>query len=55
MTEFSLHESTPGATINAIAFYLGINRTSLRTWLDTFGTGTRTNANGEKRASRSPA
>ena len=47
----SLYESTPGATINAIASDLGINRNSLRTWLDTFGTGTRTNSSGEKVAS----
>ena len=47
----SLYESTPGATINAIASDLGVNRNSLRTWLDAFGTGTTTNANGEKVAS----
>lgn len=47
----SLYESTPGATINAIASDLGVNRNSLRSWLDTFGTGTKTNANGEKVAS----
>ena len=46
-----LYESTPGATINAIASDLGVNRNSLRTWLDSFGTGTKTNANGEKVAS----
>ena len=46
-----LYESTPGATINAIASDLGINRNFLRTWLDAFGTGTTTNANGEKVAS----
>src|SRR5699024_5204265 len=47
----ALYGSTPGATINAIASDLGINRNSLRTWLDTFGTGTKTKANGEKVAS----
>lgn len=47
----SLYESTPGATINAIASDLGVNRNSLRSWLDAFGTGTKTNANGEKVAS----
>ena len=47
----SLYESTPGTTINAIASDLGVNRNSLRSWLDTFGTGTKTNANGEKVAS----
>ncbi|MCT1695461.1 IS3 family transposase [Corynebacterium sanguinis] len=47
----SLYESTPGATINAIASDLGVNRNSLRTWLDAFGTGTKTNANGDKVAS----
>ena len=29
----SLYESTPGATLNAIASDLGVNRNSLRTWL----------------------
>ena len=38
----SLYESTPGATINAIASDLGVNRNFLRTWLDAFGTGTKT-------------
>ena len=51
MTEVSLYESTPGATINAIASGLGVNRNFLRTWLDAFGTGIKTNANGEKVAS----
>ncbi|MEX3564615.1 transposase, partial [Corynebacterium phoceense] len=37
----SLYESTPGATLNAIASDLGVNRNSLRTWLDAFGTGTK--------------
>lgn len=46
-----LYASTPGATINAIASDLGVNRNSLRTWLDSFSTGTTTNANGEKVAS----
>ena len=35
----SLYESTPGATLNAIASDLGVIRNSLRTWLDAFGTG----------------
>ncbi len=47
----ALYESTPGATINAIASDLGVNRNSLSTWLDSFGTGTKTNAYGEKVAS----
>ncbi len=47
----SLYESTPGATINAMASDLGVNRNSLRSWLDAFGTRTKTNANGEKVAS----
>ena len=46
-----MYESIPGATINAIASDLGINRNFLRTWLDAFGTGTTTTANGEKVAS----
>ena len=45
------YESTPGATINAIASDLGVNRNCLRTWLDSFGTGTKTDADGEKVAS----
>lgn len=44
----SLHESTPGTTINAIASALGINRNSLRSWLGAFGTGIKTNDAGEK-------
>ncbi|GAB2497810.1 Transposase [Corynebacterium atrinae] len=47
----SLYESTPKATINTISSDLGINRNSLRAWLDTFGTGTKTNTDGEKIAS----
>ncbi|WP_080792705.1 transposase [Corynebacterium pacaense] len=51
----SFSESNPAATINAIASDLGVNRNSLRTWLDAFGTGTTTNANGEKVASPTAA
>lgn len=50
----SLYESTPGATINAIASDLRINRNCLRTWLDAFGTGTKTNANGNGEKVASP-
>ena len=39
----SLYESTPRATLSAIASDLGVNRNCLRTWLDSFGTGTKTN------------
>lgn len=46
-----MYESAPAATLNAIAADLGVNRNFLRTWLDAFGTGTKTNANGEKVAS----
>ena len=44
----ALYESTPGATINAIASDLGVNRDSLRCWLGAFGTGTKTNSDDEK-------
>ena len=46
----SLYESTPGATINAIASDLGGSRNSLRSGVDAFGPGTKTNANGGKGA-----
>src|SRR3954454_20578844 len=34
-----LYESTPGATVRGIADDLGIERGTLRHWLDAFGTG----------------
>jgi len=37
-----LYESTPGATVKGIAADLGIERTTLRLWLDRLGIGTRT-------------
>ncbi|GAA1480394.1 hypothetical protein GCM10009624_08340 [Gordonia sinesedis] len=41
-----LYESTPGATIRAIAADLGIERGTLRGWLDKYGTGRKTAADG---------
>ncbi len=47
-----LYESTPGATVRGIAEDLGIERSTLRTWLDQLGTGRKTAADGT--ATRSP-
>ena len=44
----ALYESTPRATVNAIAFDIGVNRTLLGTWLDVFGTDTKTIVDGER-------
>jgi transposase len=41
-----LYESTPGATVRGIADDLGVERGTLRGWLDTFGTGKKTAADG---------
>lgn len=41
-----LYESTPGATVRGIASDLGIERGTLRTWLDKYGTGKKTAADG---------
>jgi transposase len=47
-----LYESTPGATVRGIADDLGVERGTLRHWLDLFGTGKKTAADGTM--SRSP-
>jgi transposase len=47
-----LYESTPGATVRGIAEDLGIERSTLRTWLDQLGTGRKTATDGT--AARSP-
>ena len=47
-----LYESTPGATVRGIADDLGIERGTLRHWLDRFGTGRKTAADGT--VTRSP-
>jgi transposase len=39
-----LYESTPGATVRGIADDLGVERGTLRHWLDQFGTGKKTDA-----------
>ncbi len=41
-----LYESTPGATVRGIAEDLGIVRGTLRHWLDVYGTGKKTAADG---------
>ena len=41
-----LYESTPGATVRGIAEDLGIERGTLRHWLDQYGTGRKTAADG---------
>lgn len=41
-----LYESTPGATVRGIAEDLGIVRGTLRQWLETYGTGKKTAADG---------
>jgi transposase len=47
-----LYESTPGATVRSIAADLGVERGTLRHWLDLYGTGKKTGADGT--ATRSP-
>jgi transposase len=53
-----LFESTPGATVKGIAADLGVERATLRWWLDKLGTGARTAPDGARirgpRASRTP-
>lgn len=41
-----LYESTPGATVRGIAEDLGIQRGTLRHWLEVYGTGKKTAADG---------
>lgn len=41
-----LYESTPGATVRGIAEDLGIGRGTLRHWLEVYGTGKKTAADG---------
>jgi transposase len=41
-----LYESTPGATVRGIAEDLGIVRGTLRHWLEAYGTGKKTAADG---------
>ena len=46
-----LYESTPGATVRGIAEDLGVERGTLRHWLDLYGTGKKTAADGTLTAS----
>jgi transposase len=41
-----LYETTPGATVRGIADDLGVERGTLRHWLDLYGTGKKTAADG---------
>ena len=41
-----LYESTPGATVRGIAEDLGVERGTLRLWLELYGTGKKTAADG---------
>lgn len=41
-----LYETTPGATVRSIAGDLGIERGTLRGWLDKYGTGRKIGADG---------
>lgn len=41
-----LYESTPGTTVRAIADDLGVERGTLRHWLELYGTGKKTAADG---------
>src|SRR5436190_13886524 len=50
-----LYESTPGATVKAIAADLGVERTTLRLWLDRLGSGTQTAADGTRSPRRARA
>src|SRR3954451_23538042 len=47
-----LYESAPGATVRGIADDLGVERGTLRHWLDLYGTGKKTAADGT--STRSP-
>jgi len=50
-----LYESTPGATVRGIAEDLGIVRGTLRHWLEVYGTGKKTGADGTLTSSRLPS
>jgi transposase len=41
-----LYESSPGATLKGIAADLGVERATLKHWVDLYGTGRKTAANG---------
>lgn len=41
-----LYESTPGATLKGIAADLGVERATLKRWVDQYGTGKQTTADG---------
>lgn len=47
-----MHENNPRVSLKAAAEVLGVNRTTLRTWTDTYGTGTKTKIAPVRRADR---
>ncbi|GAB3922795.1 hypothetical protein GCM10029976_052090 [Kribbella albertanoniae] len=47
-----LYESTPGASLKSIAADLGVERATLRRWVDLYGTGKKTAADGTPAARR---
>jgi transposase len=47
-----LYESTPGASLQSIAADLGVERATLKRWVDLFGTGKKTAADGTPTARR---
>lgn len=47
-----MHENNPRVSLKAAAEVLGVNRTTLRTWADTYGTGTKTKIAPVRRADR---
>ena len=46
-----LYETTPGATVRGIAEDLGVVRGTLRQWLEAYGTGKKTAADGTRTSS----
>jgi transposase len=49
-----LYETTPGATMKGIAKDLGVERNTLRLWIDRHGTGTKTTPEGTTTRSSRP-
>ncbi|MFD7161762.1 IS3 family transposase [Kribbella sp. NPDC059898] len=50
-----LYESTPGATLKGIAADLGVERATLKRWVDQYGTGKHTTADGKTTSTGSGA
>ena len=49
----AMYENDPHISFNAAAADLGINRTTLRSWVDKYGTGAKTKSSADVRANRS--